>query len=80
MDREGSHSDVDGAALLQDAWNAPNPVPDDLHQETDLNVDQDEQGAVRHGIVDCDIQLMSLAQGILFENNEGRKCEISKKN
>ena len=32
-EREESPCDVDG-----DARNAPTPVPDDLHQETDLNV------------------------------------------
>ena len=37
VEREGSPRDVDGAAL-QDARRVPTPVPDDLHQESDLNI------------------------------------------
>ena len=35
-DREASARNVNGAEI-QDARNAPNPLPGDLHQETDLN-------------------------------------------
>ena len=37
MEREGSPRDVDHAAL-QDSQSVPTPVPDDLHQESDLNI------------------------------------------
>ena len=73
VEREGSPCDVDGAAL-QDARNAPTPVPDDLHQETDLNVCEGDQAAVRYDVVDGNVELMLekdvLAQGILFESEE----------
>ena len=78
MDREGSPRNVDGAAL-QDMRNAPNPVPGDLHQETDLNVGEADQGAVGHDFVDGDMELMSennvLAQESFLQSNEGRKFE-----
>ena len=57
-----------------DARNDPTPVPDDLHQETDLNVREGDQAAVGYDIVDGNMELMSetnvLAQGILFESEE----------
>ena len=66
-EREESPRDVDG-----DARNAPTPDPDDLHQETDLNVGEGDQAAVGYGVVDGKVELMSetnvLAQGILFES------------
>ena len=78
VEREGSPCDVDGAAL-QDARNAPTPVPDDLHQETDLNVGEGDQAAVRYDVVDGNMELMLekdvLAQGILFGSEEGSKCD-----
>ena len=68
-EREGSPRDVDGAAL-QDARNAPTPVPDDLHQETDLNVGEGDQAAVGYDVGYGNMELMSensvLAQGILL--------------
>ena len=68
-EREGSTRDVNG-----DARNAPTPGPDDLHQETDLNVGEGDQVAVRYDVVDGNMELMSenyvLAQGILFESEE----------
>ena len=66
---EGFPHDVDGAAL-QDARNAPTPVPDDLHQETDLNVGESDQAAVKYDVVVGNMELMSEnnvpAQGILL--------------
>ena len=57
-----------------DARNDPTPVPDDLHQETDLNVCEGDQAAVGYDVVDGNMELMSetnvLAQGILFESEE----------
>ena len=50
-EREGSPRDVDGEAL-QEARNVPNPVPDYLHQENDLNIGEGDQAAVRYGVVD----------------------------
>ena len=74
VEREGSLRNVDGAAL-QDARD----VPDDLHQETDLNVGEGDQAAVGYDVVDGNMELMSennvLAQGILFESKEGRKWD-----
>ena len=68
-EREGSPRDVDG-----DARNAPTPVPDDLHQETDLNVGEGDQAAVGYAVVDGNMELMSesniLAQRILSESEE----------
>ena len=65
--------DVDSAAL-QDERNATSPVPDDLHQETDLNVGEGDQAAVGYDVMDGNMELMSennvLAQGILFESEE----------
>ena len=78
VEREGSPCDVDGAAL-QDARNAPTPVPDELHQESNLNVGEGDQAAVRYDIVDGNMELMLeknvLAQGIRFESEEGSKCD-----
>ena len=78
VDREGSPRDVDGAAL-QDTRNAPTPVPDDLHQKTDLNVGEGDQAAVRYDVVDGNMERMSendvLALDILFESEEGSKCD-----
>ena len=66
-EREQSLRDVDG-----DARNAPTPVPDNLHQETDLSVSEGDQAAVGYGVVDGKMELMSetnvLAHGILFES------------
>ena len=56
--REGSPHDVDGAAP-QDARNVPTPVPDDLHQETDLSVSEGDQAAVGYDVVDSNMELMS---------------------
>ena len=53
-EREGSPRDVDG-----DARNAPTPVPDDLHQETDFNVGEGDQAAVGYDAVDGNMKLMS---------------------
>ena len=68
-EREESPRDVDG-----DAQNAPTPVPDDLHHETDLNVGEGDQAAVGYGVVDGNMELTPetnvLAQGILFESEE----------
>ena len=58
LEREGSHRDVDGAAL-QDERNAPTPVPHDLHQETDLNIGEGDQAAVGYDVVDGNMQPMS---------------------
>ena len=73
VDREGSPRDVDGAAL-QDAWNVPTPVPDDLHQESDMNIGEGDQVAVGYYVVDGNMELMSennvRAQGILFGSEE----------
>ena len=73
VEREGSPRDVDGAAL-QDARNVPTPVPDDLHQESDLNIGEGDQVAVGYYVVDGNMELMSennvLAQGILFGSEE----------
>ena len=69
MEREEFPRDVDC-----DARNVPALVPDDLHQETDLNVGEGDQAAVGYGVVDGNTELMSetnvLAQGILFESKE----------
>ena len=69
VQREDSPRDVDG-----NARNAPTPVPDDLHQETDLNVGEGDQAAVGYDVLDGSMELMSeiniLAQGILFESEE----------
>ena len=77
-EREGSPRDFDGAAL-QDVWNVPTPVPDDLHQGTDLNVGEGDQAAVGYDVVDGNMELMSenniLARGILFESEEGGKFD-----
>ena len=65
-EREGSPRDVDG-----DMRNALTPVPDDLHQKTDLNVGEGDQAAVGHDVVDGNMELMSennvLAQGIFLK-------------
>ena len=67
--REGSPCDVDG-----DARNASTPVPDDLHRETELNVGEGNEAAVRYDIVDGNMELMSgnnvLSQGHRFESEE----------
>ena len=77
-DREGSPRDVDGAAL-QDVRHAATPVPDDLHLEADLNVREGDQAA-GYDVVDGHMELMWAnnvhAQGILFENEEGSKCDL----
>ena len=68
-EREESARDVDS-----DTRNAPTPVPDDLHHETDLNVGEGDQAAVGYGVVGGNMELMSetnaLAQRILFESEE----------
>ena len=53
-EREESPRDVDGDARI-----APTPVPDDLHQETDLNVGEGDQAAVGYDVVDGNMELMS---------------------
>ena len=59
--------------------NVPTPVPDDIYQETDLNVGEGDQAAVDYDVVDGNIELVLennvLAQGILFESEEGSKCD-----
>ena len=73
VEREGSPRDVDGAAL-QDARNVSTPVPDDLHQESDLNIGEGDQVAVRYYVVDGNMELTSennvLAHVILFGSEE----------
>ena len=68
-EREGYPRDVDG-----DAQNAPAPVPDDLHQETDLSVGESDQAAVGYDVVDGNMEPMSgsnvLAQRISSESKE----------
>ena len=74
MEREESPRDVDG-----DARNAPTPVPDDLHQETDLNVSEGDQAAVRYDVVDGNMELMSktnvLAQEFFLKARNESKCD-----
>ena len=75
---EGFPHDVDGAAC-QEVRNVPTPGPDDIYQETDLNVGEGDQAAVDYDVVDGNIELVLennvLAQGILFESEEGSKCD-----
>ena len=77
-EREGFPHDVDGAAC-QEGRNVPTPVPDDIHQEGDLNVGEGDQAAVGYDVVDGNMELMLennvLAQGILFESEEASKCD-----
>ena len=57
----------------------PTPFPDDLHQETDLNCGEGDHAAVGYDFVNDNMELMSennvLAQGIIFESEEGSKCD-----
>ena len=75
MNREESHRESDDAEL-QEAWNAPNPVPGYLYQETDSNIWEGYQAAASHDIEDVEMDMVSennnvLAQSILLDIDDG---------